>query len=220
MSANVIRQVQPVVQTAREIVTKNACFVIPSYQRPYVWSPDDVEKLLDNIEEAMNHEKQTDYFIGTVISSRSLSDEKTVYELVDGQQRITTLMLMAMAFAEVFPSAELTGVAVYGKQPRLQFAILDKVQQLLGAWAGIEGLIEPDLDTNTEKEFLSPLIKAKKTVANWLDKVKKDEKKGEEYLKNLDDFIFHKVSWVNNVMPEGMDLNRLFVTMNTGGVQL
>ena len=96
MSANVIRQVQPVVQTAREIVTKNACFVIPSYQRPYVWSPDDVEKLLDNIEEAMNHEKQTDYFIGTVISSRSLSDEKTVYELVDGQQRITTLMLMAM----------------------------------------------------------------------------------------------------------------------------
>jgi hypothetical protein len=46
------------------------------------------------------------------------------------------------------------------------------------------------------------------------------EKLDRQESKELADYILHKVQWVNNSVPEGIDLNRLFATMNTSGIQL
>lgn len=62
---------------------------IPEYQRPYRWNTKNVEQLLSDILYSQSNGKQN-YLIGTVI----LHDDKKSYKIVDGQQRITTLVLL------------------------------------------------------------------------------------------------------------------------------
>lgn len=76
----------------------NMWFSIPTYQRLYVWGKDEVTDLLDDVVAAMNSSGTDEYFIGSfVIRPVKVSNdgpiEYTENELLDGQQRLTTLML-------------------------------------------------------------------------------------------------------------------------------
>lgn len=62
---------------------------IPEYQRPYRWSTKNVEQLLRDIQNSLSNGKLT-YLIGTVI----LHNDNNTFKIVDGQQRITTLILL------------------------------------------------------------------------------------------------------------------------------
>jgi len=62
-------------------------FVVPSYQRGYRWGRDEVIRLLDDIHESAGKK----YFLQPVVVKRR--DDKK-WELVDGQQRLTTLSLI------------------------------------------------------------------------------------------------------------------------------
>ena len=63
---------------------------IPEYQRPYKWTPKNANQLLDDIEEAMNSNKEV-YRVGTLILHY---DKDGNYNIVDGQQRTITFALM------------------------------------------------------------------------------------------------------------------------------
>lgn len=65
---------------------------IPSYQRPYRWNTKNVRQLLDDILSNKNAGKDR-YRIGSVILHKNGDN----YDIVDGQQRITTLLLLAKA---------------------------------------------------------------------------------------------------------------------------
>src|SRR5471030_1344652 len=119
-------------QTLSDLERKKIALRIPSYQRPYVWSADDVLKLLGDIIAAFEA-KEPHYYIGTVLSSQ----RRNTYELIDGQQRMTTLMLMVSAFGTVYPEGKLKKLAALKRQPRLTFAIREQVQALLAHWAGL-----------------------------------------------------------------------------------
>ncbi|WPC18325.1 DUF262 domain-containing HNH endonuclease family protein [Pediococcus inopinatus] len=69
-------------------------FIIPDYQRPYAWSKDEVEQLWEDITEYIDQESESTYFLGTVVYF--LNDEGDE-EIIDGQQRITTLFLLVRA---------------------------------------------------------------------------------------------------------------------------
>ncbi len=124
--------VQTELLTLHKIFEGDYQFSIPSYQRPYVWSDDDVLLLFNDVKTACkNGDKH--YFIGTVLSSKLQSNTGLIYELIDGQQRTTTLMLIAIAFKAAGVKSDLNELAVYTPQtgkaiPRLQFAIRDQVQ--------------------------------------------------------------------------------------------
>lgn len=68
--------------------------VIPSYQRPYKWTAKNVIQLFDDIVEAKNQNKET-YRVGTLILH--FDAKKSVYNIVDGQQRTITFSLLLMA---------------------------------------------------------------------------------------------------------------------------
>lgn len=196
-------------------------FVIPSYQRPYVWSDDDVLLLFRDIKEACRL-KEPNYFIGTILSSRIEQGEERIYELIDGQQRTTTLMLMAIAFKRADVQSELAELAVYttkeGKaKPRLQFAIRDQVQELLGGLAGLKDYQTPSRDTISGDEYLKQIGTALDVLTKEVKKLDSDGKVSAEA---MGDYLYHQVQWVNNIVPIQMDLNRLFATMNTAGIQL
>ncbi len=74
-----------------QVLTEELRYEVPAYQRPYSWEEEHTEDLLRDIEEAYeNGDKE--YFIGAVITIERELNKR--YEVVDGQQRLTTLNLI------------------------------------------------------------------------------------------------------------------------------
>lgn len=77
------------------------CFyIVPDYQREYVWTDKEVHQLLEDINEQIDAESTREYFIGTVLVSPT--DRKNHYEVIDGQQRLTTFFLLLCALKHLF----------------------------------------------------------------------------------------------------------------------
>lgn len=72
---------------------------IPDYQRPYKWSPKNAMQLFDDIAEAKSENKEV-YRVGTLILHREIKNGKTLYNIVDGQQRTITFALLLTALGE------------------------------------------------------------------------------------------------------------------------
>ena len=66
---------------------------IPPYQRPYRWTENNVRQLLEDVQLSMNAGKKN-YRIGSVILHKHNNDERDILDIVDGQQRLTTLFLL------------------------------------------------------------------------------------------------------------------------------
>lgn len=77
-------------RTISKILTEQTCYEIPPYQRPYSWKRENVQQLLEDVWEAYEG-NDTEYFIGSLITIERDRDRR--YEVVDGQQRLTTLNL-------------------------------------------------------------------------------------------------------------------------------
>lgn len=214
MTEGIQQIVETQVLTLSHIFEHKFLFNIPSYQRPYVWPEGDVEKLIDDINKARTAGDEN-YFIGTVLTSIQKDDkDQLVYELIDGQQRTTTLMLIALAFRKAGVDSKLSNVATIDTQPRLQFSVRDQVQQLLGYLAGLKDYAFPGNVAVDSDPYLKLVNAALTVLEQWVDKLSEAERVP------LADYIFESVQWVNNTVPNKMDLNRLFSTMNTTGVQL
>ena len=66
-------------------------YVIPLYQRNYAWQEDQIQQLLQDIYDNYSRDSDSHYFIGSLIV---LQRPDNVYEVIDGQQRLTTLHLI------------------------------------------------------------------------------------------------------------------------------
>ncbi|MCU1638978.1 MAG: hypothetical protein JWL94_1625 [Microbacteriaceae bacterium] len=85
------------VNTIRWLSTTEATIVVPVYQRQYRWDIGGCEQLLADIRDAADGAHQHTHFIGSILSSTSTGDAAGELVLIDGQQRITTLMLLIAA---------------------------------------------------------------------------------------------------------------------------
>ena len=81
----------------QEILTENKKYFIPEYQRPYSWSIDNVTQLLDDLETSFSN-KDIEYFIGSMIC---IKKDNNFFEVVDGQQRLTTLSLILTQLSKI-----------------------------------------------------------------------------------------------------------------------
>jgi len=79
------------------------CFyIVPDYQREYVWTDKEVNRLLEDIDEQIDATSTREYFIGTILVSPT--DQENHYEVIDGQQRLTTFFLLLCALKHLFQS--------------------------------------------------------------------------------------------------------------------
>ncbi|ENU80997.1 hypothetical protein F975_00855 [Acinetobacter sp. ANC 3789] len=200
----------------KHVVDESYQFVIPSYQRPYVWSSIHIEDLLNDIEQAFKN-KEPHYFIGTTLSSKK---DHSTYELIDGQQRTTTLMLFALACHD-YRDSDLKGhpilkVSTYDKKPRLHFEIRERIESYLGSQTGLDGFGKPSQDQLIEDAYLKHIHAGLEYIKQRLKKISESELDLKEFI----DYIFENVRWINNIIPEKTDLNKLFSSMNTSGIQL
>ena len=67
-------------------------FIIPEYQRPYSWDKEECLELIDDLKQSFKNEEDG-YFLGNIVVANSL-DENNQLEVIDGQQRLTTLTLL------------------------------------------------------------------------------------------------------------------------------
>jgi len=76
-------------------VFKESFYEVPAFQREYVWKKPQVQSLLDDVIAALFDENDTpssdEYFIGSIVA---YLDEQSVFQLIDGQQRLTTLFII------------------------------------------------------------------------------------------------------------------------------
>ena len=97
-------------KTVKELMenAKDHPFVIPEYQRPYAWSDDEIQTLFDDLWEFTTNgsggsENNGTYFLGTVGAYENDNKEQ---EIIDGQQRITSLFLLLRAIYTMLSSAD------------------------------------------------------------------------------------------------------------------
>jgi len=73
-------------------------YIIPDYQRPYKWDEEKCETLWNDITIFFDEKKEgEEYFLGTIVTCKG-DDSKNEIEIIDGQQRITSLFLLLRAF--------------------------------------------------------------------------------------------------------------------------
>ena len=85
---------------------KRADFLIPDYQRPYAWGETECQTLWDDIfsfaipdEGRTEFDSNSEYFLGPIVTFKNSVSKM---EVIDGQQRLTTLMLLLRAFYKKF----------------------------------------------------------------------------------------------------------------------
>ncbi|GAA9283326.1 DUF262 domain-containing protein [Helicobacter pylori] len=88
----------------RDILKDELYYQIPIYQRPYQWTEENCEKLLDDLFFNYEDDRESDYFCGSLVLILINEDSKKAktYDVVDGQQRLSTFILLAKVLATLY----------------------------------------------------------------------------------------------------------------------
>jgi len=90
---------EPKLKSVEELLSGDSRFSVPKYQRSFAWEEDDeVKELWEDIEEAVKNRRE-DYFMGTIVLQ---SSRPGLYEIIDGQQRLTCISMIFSAIRNVF----------------------------------------------------------------------------------------------------------------------
>ena len=177
-----------IVDNKKTIFDTKMNYVIPLYQRAYAWED---KQLIQLIEDICDVSKDVNYYIGSLI----VSEQNNAFEVVDGQQRLTSLFILLNCLGYDVPNT-------------LTFACREKSNYTL---THIQDLINEDrgiLDLDRIEQGIQNGIKIlKQTIAN---------NGVEEKLRdNLSRVVVYRIE-----VPDNTDLNRYFEIMNTRGEQL
>lgn len=129
---------------------KDYFFIVPDYQREYVWKPEDqVEQFLIDIDNEYDEDvtKQKGYFIGSII----IVANKEKFDVIDGQQRLTTIILTLCAFRDLLQEVDLD---------RKQEQYLKNIEELLSDFDmdSDETQMRLELQYEESKGYLESLI--------------------------------------------------------------
>ena len=163
----------------------NENFEIPIYQRQYAWKPEHVETLLNDL---LNWEKE-EYFLGNIV----IKENNGNLEVIDGQQRLTTLYLIS------FFSNEIVSF-------NLSYKIREEANNFLQSVRKNKKILED------KKNIPEELIDNINTIENWV----KDNKISSEKIQNL----LEKIIITITKLPEETDVEKFFEVMNNRGKQL
>lgn len=182
-------------------------YVIPIYQRNYTWGQGEIKQLIQDVYDyAFDHHPIQPYYIGSLIVFERELGTETVYETIDGQQRLTTLMILLNALHQHFKDEITNPISL---NLMLNFDSRKKSTATLSAIA--KGKIE--VDNATEYNVY---IKQR-----YLDAVKilKDILKGKN-VNTFYNYLVEQVFLIRVPVPPKTDLNHYFEIMNNRGEQL
>lgn len=203
--------------TLEEIVGKKYFFKVPIYQRLYVWEDRQITTLLEDLLTAYLDEKSIFYLGGVLVVEYDgeCFNQTNCFDLIDGQQRFTTLWMMSMVFSLLIEDQS-KGLPTFryqydedGNYPRIEFSIRPQANQFFTEMMELG---------HSSVEIDDRIGKALKLMQTFVDT--QSEKNEGFQLEPFMDFVFTKVQMVMTQVPAHTDLNKLFEVINNRGVQL
>ncbi len=198
----------------------DAYYQIPIYQRPYQWTEENCEKLLDDLFSSYEHYKESDYFCGSLVLIAIGKDSETsatTYDIVDGQQRLSTFILLAKVLVTLY-SERLTEESKdylqeslngrYGKKDRLNFNAIGFNSKKDFQYALTSFNDAPV--SNNKNNYLKNAV----CLKNYLEK---------EEIENINDFIqwlYFRVIFIRTTCSNISMALRIFNVLNARGLPL
>lgn len=196
-------------------------YKIPILQRKYVWQDEDVENLLKDIEESMLKDNQSRYFIGGMVFSRDGGERLLV---IDGQQRLTTLLLLISAVREYFENKNKEELSDnYSKMIWTSFIEPNtgdfKKQFFLELHHNDDYILKKlfqsdDIDNTNLSVSQQNLKTAKEVCENYF------QKQDEEFVKKFMAYLSLKVYVVRTIAADQSTAFQIFETLNDRGARL
>lgn len=210
---------------------RKADYIIPDYQRPYAWDEDSCQTLWDDIfsfaipdNDATKFDSNDEYFLGSIVT---FENDKKQQEVIDGQQRLTTFMLLLRAFYDRFTKMQDQGSKDFSERIASCIWKTDEMGKPDKDHLKIDSVVATDKD---KEEFLSIL----RTGIVTNDQTSRYANNFRFFLKKVDEFINSFPTFAKNLparilnncilMPieaESQDTAlRIFSTLNDRGLPL
>ncbi|GAA8603652.1 DUF262 domain-containing protein [Helicobacter pylori] len=203
----------------RDILKDELYYQIPIYQRPYQWTEENCEKLLDDLFFNYEDDRESDYFCGSLVLILISEDSKKArtYDIVDGQQRLSTFILLAKVLAALY-SERLTEeskdylqeslITKYGKKDRLNFNAMGfnskkDFQYALTSFNDVP-------ISNNKNNYLKNAI----CLKNYL------RKKEIEDINDFIEWLYLRVVFITITCPDADKALRIFNVLNARGLAL
>ncbi|MCQ2694052.1 DUF262 domain-containing protein [Helicobacter pylori] len=201
-----------------------AYYQIPIYQRPYQWTEENCKKLLDDLFSSYEYYKGSGYFCGSLVLIVIGTDSETnaeTYDIVDGQQRLSTFILLAKVLATLYDkdlnptSRDLLEKSLSDidgeKRERLHFNAMGLNAKDDFVYA-LEHFNDSQVSKNKNNE--NNYLKNAVCLKNYLK---------EKEIKDINDFIkwlYFKVVFIKTTCPNVSMALRIFSVLNARGLPL
>ncbi|GAA9044319.1 DUF262 domain-containing protein [Helicobacter pylori] len=202
----------------RDILKDELYYQIPIYQRPYQWTKENCEKLLDDLFFNYEDDKESDYFCGSLVLIAISEDSKAkTYDIVDGQQRLSTFILLAKVLATLFlerlteESKDYLQESLngrYGKKDRLNFNAIGFNSKKDFQYALTSFNDAPV--SNNKNNYLKNAV----CLKNYL------RKKEIEDINDFIEWLYFKVVFITITCPDADKALRIFNVLNARGLAL
>ncbi|MDP2607438.1 MULTISPECIES: DUF262 domain-containing protein [unclassified Oceanobacter] len=204
-------------------------FLIPIYQRLYSWETEHVQGLLDDLWDAFRYgvplNQQKEYFIGALVVTRETVEGQVLLELIDGQQRLTTLWLLASVLVtkselELERRSQWQQFIALAQQSRLVFSGREADIKSFNTFIQNVGQDKEGRYSANNQQWLSntAMINARTVIANFFSARANDW--NHDRLQAFSDYIWAKATFVITQLDTHTDKERFFDTMNSRGIQL
>ncbi len=196
-------------------------YQIPIYQRLYQWTEENCEKLLDDLFFNYENDRESDYFCGSLVLVKSDPNSKTAtYDIVDGQQRLSTFILLAKVLSTLYSERldpehqeflQESWKDRYTERKRLSFNTIGS-----NAEYDFQDALEHFNDSQASKNKIieNNYLKNAICLKNYLEK---------KEIKNINDFIdwlYCNVVFVTITCPDTDKALRIFNVLNARGLAL
>lgn len=172
-------------------VFANTNYSVPIYQRNYAWNELQILQLIEDIDSAILDDEDQTYFLGNLIVNQT---DNNVYEVIDGQQRLTTLYLLERYLKFSF------------SRDSLRFEARDTSNRTLAYLSDDKAYTLPEELASAE------ILNGYHIIQNYFET---NPIKKEKFAKKLESVFLIRVQ-----VPKNIDLNHYFEIMNTRGEQL
>ncbi|MGL2434288.1 DUF262 domain-containing protein [Helicobacter pylori] len=209
-------------------------YQIPIYQRPYQWTEENCKKLLDDLLSSYECYKESDYFCGSLVLIAIGTDSETnatTYDVVDGQQRLSTFILLAKVLATLYNNEVLNnktskdflekslGDIDGEKRKRLTFNTIglnakDDFQGALDFFDDLDASKGKNSKSNDPSKGKNNYLKNAICLKNYLK---------EKEIENINAFIkwlYLKVTFIKTTCPNISMALRIFSVLNARGLPL
>lgn len=194
----------------KEIMSNEKKFIIPFFQRHYVWEKEDWERLFNDLYDSFKNDK--DHFLGSIILKRSQGNDN-FSNVIDGQQRLTTFSILFKILYDKLEDADkedykssLYQKPLKNRLPIIQHSMLD-----------IEKYNELFTNNNIDKAIKVGIIGCHNFFVEKVEEVfNNDIEKIHEFL----DFIYEQKIWITVSLNANEDEQKIFDSINSTGEPL